>query len=857
MKGSNLGRLLVISLVTALLTVAGFGLAFYVRFEPALHPPRPEATPVETIHTLPGFKVKLLHSAATNEDSWISMTIDPQGRLIISPHQGKLLRMTVAEGRLAKIERLDLPCTDAMGLLYASNSLFLDCNGPKGLGLYRARDLGGTFGPPELLRRMNYWIYDHGAHAVVLGPDGKLYLVAGDSTEMPADVSPASPFHNCAEDQLLPRENDPHDILDQCRPLGGFALRMDLDGSHCECFAGGTRNNYAFAFNAEGELFGADNDPEWALGTAWYRPCRITHWVSGGDYGYRQGAGKLPDYDQDTLPSTRDLGLGAPTGVKFPPVNCAFPAAYRDAFFAQDWAFGRLLAVHLLPHGATYDATVETVLRGKPLTMTSMEFGHDGSLYFITGGRDTESGLYRLTYAGPRITERTKTNEEKADEEKARKARRLRRELESFHGRRDPRAPEIVWPSLSSQDRWIRYAARVALEFQDVAWWKDRALAETNIDGGLTALLALARCGDRATQAGLLGALEKFPFSRLTQQQQLFKLRVMEVSFIRQGHPSEPLARRAMETLDPLLPAADENLNQELCQLLLYLQAPDAVAKTVASLEKARTQEDQTYYVMRLRNITNGWTLALRKDYLGWFQKKRDPLAHRPEVVQSFREVDLDYSDGLSFQPFLDNFLDETVATMNAGEREALAAFLPKPPDPALPPRGSRFVKQWRMADLEPDLPMLQWHRSRARGRAIFREAGCILCHRFANSGGSVGPDLTAVGSRLTPRGLLESILDPSKVLPEQFQNTILTLRDGDVQTGRVVKEDGQRLVFMNDLVRRKTVEIRAEDVVSRRASRISPMPEGLVNSLREDEIWDLIAYLKSGGRKTQAVPPK
>ena len=551
------------------------------------------------------------------------MTQDPQGRLIISPHAGKLLRMTVAGGKLTKVERLDLPCTDAMGLLYASNSLFLDCNGPQGVGLYRASDLGETFGPPKLLRRLNFWMYEHGAHTVALGPDGKLYLVAGDATELPADLSPASPFHNCAADQLLPSENDPHALMAQCQPVGGFVLRMDVDGTHCEWFAGGARNNYAVAFNPEGELIGADNDPNWELGLAWYRPCRITHWVSGGDYGYRQGTGELPSYDQDTLPTTRDIGLGAPSGVKFAPPNCAFPPAYRDAFLVEDWTYGRLLAVHLVPRGATYEATVETVLQGMPLTMTSLEFGQDGSLYFITGGRESESGLYRLSYEGPPIPARPKTNQERTNEEAAKAARGLRRQLESYHGRRDPRALEIVWPNLSNPDRWVRYAARVALEFQDAASWRDHALAETNVEGGLTALLALARCGGRETQAGLFEALEKFPFSRLTLEQQLFKLRVMEVSFIRQGRPPEALALRTMETLDALYPSTEENLNEELCQLLLYLQAPDAVAKTVALLDNAATQEDQTCYLMRLRTITNGWTLDLRKDYLGWLDERR------------------------------------------------------------------------------------------------------------------------------------------------------------------------------------------------------------------------------------------
>src|ERR1700733_5051829 len=100
MKGSNPRRLLVISLLAGLVTFATFGVAYYVRFERALHPPPPDATPTDALRVLPGFKVELLHSAATNEDSWISMTSDPQGRLIISPHLGRLLRMTVAGGKL-------------------------------------------------------------------------------------------------------------------------------------------------------------------------------------------------------------------------------------------------------------------------------------------------------------------------------------------------------------------------------------------------------------------------------------------------------------------------------------------------------------------------------------------------------------------------------------------------------------------------------------------------------------------------------------------------------------------------------------------------------------------------------------
>ena len=813
-----------------------------------------EATSAESIKVEPGFKVVLLHSAAPTEGFWIDMTIDVRGRLIISPQEnGKLLRLTLSRGRLSKIERLDTPLGSAMGLLYADDGLFLDGSGPKGWGIYRLRALGDGFAAPEFLRPMSAG-GEHGSHAIVLGPDHKLYIVCGNFTKVPSDILPSSPHRNYADDQLLPRAEDGRGFGAGLEPPGGFVLRMDLDGRHCELFAAGTRNTYDIAFNPQGELFGFDSDMEWDWGTAWYRPIRINHWVAGGDYGFREGSGKFPEYYEDTLPANLDVGIGSPTGVMFG-TKSKFPQPYRDACFMEDWSYGRLLAVHFTPAGATYDAAIETVLRGIPLNLTALEFGRDGALYFITGGRGTESGLYRLTYTGRRGNEPRKTPADKAAEQQARVARRLRRDLERFYGRRDPRIVDALWSSLDSDDRWIRYAARIALESQDTAWWTDRALAETRTDAGLTALLALARRGGKETQRGLLLALNKFPFSELTQQQQLLKLRVIEVSFCRQGPPAAGLAQLAAAELNPLYPSASQKVNRELCQLLLYLQAPEAVAKTMALLDKAATQEEQTEYVMRLRDITNGWTLDLRKDYFGWFDRNRDHIQHPPEILQYFKDVGRDYSDGASFPPFLENFRNEAMATLSAGERQDLAKFLPKETQaaPAAAP-ARKFVKQWRLPDLLPGLAKAKSDRSFARGKAVFTEAQCILCHRFGSSGGSVGPELAAVSSRLATRDILESILEPSKVISEQYQNIVLALNDGDIVAGRLIAENDRKLVLMTDPIHPNKVDIRMSDILSRRASKISPMPEDLVNSFTENEIWDLIAYLESAGKGTYAA---
>src|ERR1043165_6855029 len=103
----------------------------------------------------------------------------------------------------------------------------------------------------------------------------------------------------------------------------------------------------------------------------------------------------------------------------------------------MDWSYGRILAGHMTPQGASYTGTFETLVRGKPLNVTDFEFGPDGAMYFLTGGRGTQSGLYRVSYVGGAgsTAAQTSTEEERA----AAKARDLRHQLEAFHGHADPK----------------------------------------------------------------------------------------------------------------------------------------------------------------------------------------------------------------------------------------------------------------------------------------------------------------------------------------------------------------------------------------------------------------------------------
>src|SRR5206468_6313822 len=112
-------------------------------------------------------------------------------------------------------------------------------------------------------------------------------------------------------------------------------------------------------------------------------------------------------------------------------------------------------------------------------------------MYFTIGGRSTMSGLYRVTYVGKESTSPPRIGDPAASE-----LREARHNLERFYGKKHPKAVEKVWPYLSHEDRFLRFAARTVLEFQDPASWKEKALAEKNPVALTHAMIALARLDD-------------------------------------------------------------------------------------------------------------------------------------------------------------------------------------------------------------------------------------------------------------------------------------------------------------------------------------------------------------------------
>lgn len=855
--------------------------------------------PRNTFELLPGFRVEHLFTVPKEElGSWVCITVDPQGRIIASD-QGDLglCRITpppIGSDEPTLVEQLDVEMTAAQGLLFAFDSLYVSVNGGPGSGLYRLRDNDGDDQFEEVVKLRDFrGGGEHGPHALRLSPDGQsIYVICGNHTRPPFEPEEAADHPeytssvplNWGEDLLLPRQWDANGHAVGILAPGGWIAKTDPNGESWEIVSIGYRNPYDMDFNADGELFAYDADMEWDLGAPWYRPTRVVHATSGSEFGWRSGTGKWPTYYPDSLPQLVDIGPGSPVGVCFG-YGTRFPAKYQRALYICDWTFGTMYAIHIEPDGASYTAVKEEFLSRTPLPLTDCVVGTDGALYFSVGGRGTQSELFRVTYVGDESTAPAELHDE-ADAE----LRALRQQIEALQGPvEDPRqAVEFLYEHLSHPDRHIRFAARVALEFQPVELWQARIVRAVDPDKLIQGAIALARQGTPEVQPLLIAALQRVNAATLEADDFLDWLRAWQLVFIRLGEPDEVTREALADYFVPMFPVipfetradelangewsygvsdATEAANRELCSILVYLQS-DQIAElampylqqesqrttiasdellarnqgyggAVASMHANHPDLNQIHFAFVLRNLKAGWTDELRNEYFRWFAR-----AH-------------EWRGGNSFQKFLTNIDNDAWANCTDAERLAIELagartpyVPPELPKPAGP--GQEWTIEQVLAEAESGLMS---GRNFENGQRMYQAARCVVCHRFAGDGGATGPDLTQLAGRFNLKDLTEAILDPSKVISDQYRATMIATTDGLQFTGRIVSETEDAIHLLTDPESStKVEEISLLEIDERQPSPVSIMPRDLLKTLNRDEVLDLLAYLLSRGDRNDPM---
>ena len=331
-----------------------------------------------------GFEVTRFADDALAHDIF-SMTLDPQGRVVVAgPGYIKTLHDDNDDGVADRASLFsESPKSGAQGLCFAGDELWATGDG----ALLRLRDAnrdGTADGPGEVLAKLRSG--EHGAHAILQGPDGWFYVVCGNDSGLSEQHinSTASPVTD---------------------PRCGGILRISPDGQTREVVAHGFRNPYDIDFTPEGQLLTVDSDGERDQHLPWYEPTRMFDVAQAMEHGWLDGghtkSWSRPEYFFDNVDRVCEFGRGSPTGLTAYR-HRQFPERYRGGAFAACWTFGRIYFVPLTPDGST--------LRGQPEVFAStvgdngfapvdVAVGPRGDLFVAIGGRKTRGGVYRIRYA--------------------------------------------------------------------------------------------------------------------------------------------------------------------------------------------------------------------------------------------------------------------------------------------------------------------------------------------------------------------------------------------------------------------------------------------------------------------------
>ncbi|HKH61900.1 MAG TPA: c-type cytochrome, partial [Flavitalea sp.] len=167
--------------------------------------------------------------------------------------------------------------------------------------------------------------------------------------------------------------------------------------------------------------------------------------------------------------------------------------------------------------------------------------------------------------------------------------------------------------------------------------------------------------------------------------------------------------------------------------------------------------------------------------------------------------------------------------------------------------------RRWKLDSAEAVMAGGLNARNFQQGRAMFTATLCGSCHRLGGEGGDIGPDLSQLGTRFSTRDILESIIEPSKQVSDQYAATYFYMNDGTSILGRLNNQDKDKYyINQNPFAPEQVREILKKDV-SRTSISDAPsiMLPGLINGLNPEELKDLIAYLVSGGNKDHEVYKK
>jgi putative heme-binding domain-containing protein len=286
------------------------------------------------------------------------------------------------------------------------------------------------------------------------------------------------------------------------------------------------------------------------------------------------------------------------------------------------------------------------------------------------------------------------------------------------------------------------------------------------------------------------------------------------------------------------VPLLEKKSAQDVDVAKELLERNRGYGSSIASMLANQPDLQQMHYAFVLREQKSGWTPALRRAYFEWFKKAQG------------------WSGGNSYQKFLTNISNDAYSHCTDVERLSIEALGLRTPAFVAKeiPKAKGPGKEYSIDEVSTAVDRGLQGRDFENGKRMYAAAKCVVCHRFAGEGGATGPDLTQVAGRFNARDLTEAILDPSKVISDQYKTVVISTEDGNV-TGRILSESESELLVLTDPEdSTKTQTIAKKDIIGQKTSSVSVMPKDLLKELNQEEVLDLMAYLLTRGDAGSSV---
>lgn len=399
---------------------------------------------------------------------------------------------------------------------------------------------------------------------------------------------------------------------------------------------------------------------------------------------------------------------------------------------------------------------------------------------------------------------------------------------------------------LDDDDRFVRYAAREAfLQRRSIAPIVLSSLPDEGTLGSIEARLAhILQPGFRRADR-VFEELSTLDLGTLSSDLLVAHLRSIELAIVRDPAPEkhagayEALAESALS----IYPTGERASDRTLERLVAFLAPAGAVEALLGTLEQDLSQEEQIHIVYALRAMDDRFTPQAGERLVNWFDRGRRMRG----AASMSGYIEALWQDALErLRPEQRASALEHRRAWDEEESRRRATLLDEPLEP-----GDDDLSQMSIDELAEYLEydVMAYERYElAAGELVFQRARCADCHVFGSIGRGGGPDLSTVVSRFRRREILESIVEPSKVISDQYGAVDVELQDGGFHSGMVVDESRSALTLIT--ANGERVPLEKSTIASRRPSEVSLMPDGLLDALSLRDLVNLIRFLEEGSEE-------